>query len=214
MLHPDPIGTGLAQSLNRPGGNVTGLTAMEASGIDGKRIELLKQVVPGLHRAGVMVSRNRPDRREDTPWGRDLADLARSQDVSLDFVEFDAGTVEAAMSAVAARGAQGLIYPPDGVAIARRNEIADGAIRHKLPTIFALRQNVEAGGLMSYSARVADLTRRAAFFVDRILKGSKPSDLPIEQPTTFELFINLRTAKALGVILTPTLLAIADEVIE
>jgi len=118
------------------------------------------------------------------------------------------------MSAVAARGAQGLIYPPDGVAIARRYEIADSAIKHKLPTIFALRQNVEAGGLMSYSARVADPTRRAAFFVDRILKGSKPSDLPIEQPTTFELFINLRTTKALGVIITPTLLAIADEVIE
>jgi putative ABC transport system substrate-binding protein len=100
------------------------------------------------------------------------------------------------------------------VAVARRNEIAGSAIRHKLPAIFALRANVEAGGLMSYSARVADMTRRAAFFVDRILKGTEPSDLPIEQPTTFELFINLRTAKALGVILTPTLLAIADEVIE
>ena len=100
------------------------------------------------------------------------------------------------------------------MAIARRKEIADSAIRHKLPTIFALRQNVDAGGLMSYSARIADLSRRAAFFVDRILKGAKPSALPIEQPTTFELVINLRTAKTLGVILTPTLLAIADEVIE
>jgi putative ABC transport system substrate-binding protein len=119
-----------------------------------------------------------------------------------------------AITAIAARGVQGLIYPADGVAIARRKEIADSAIRHKLPTIFALRQNVDAGGLMSYSARIADLSRRAAFFVDRILKGTKPSALPIEQPTTFELLINLRTAKALGVTLTPTLLAIADEVVE
>ena len=214
MLHPDVIGMGLAQSLPQPGGNVTGLTAMEALEIYGKRIELLKQAVPGLHRAGLMVSPNRPEYKRDTLWRRGLEGVARSQDISLDFVDFDADNVESAISAVSSRGVQGLIYPPDGVAIARRKEIADSAIRHKLPTIFALRQNVDAGGLMSYSARIADLSRRAAFFVDRILKGAKPSALPIEQPTTFELVINLRTAKTLGVILTPTLLAIADEVIE
>jgi putative ABC transport system substrate-binding protein len=214
MLHPDVIGMGLAQSLAQPGGNVTGLTAMEALAIYGKRIELLKHAIPGLHRAGWMVSPNRAEYKPDTPWRRDLEVVARSQDISLDFVDFDADNVESAISAVAARGAQGLICPPDGVAIARHKEIADSAIRHKLPTIFALRQNVDAGGLMSYSARIADLSRRAAFFVDRILKGTKPSALPIEQPTTFELVVNLRTAKALDVILTPTLLAIADEVIE
>ena len=161
-----------------------------------------------------MVSPNRLEYQRDTPWKRDLQGVARSQDISLDFINFDTDTVESAMSATVARGAQGLIYPPDGVAVARRQEIADSAIRYKLPTIFALRQNVDAGGLMSYSARIADLSRRAAFFVDRILKGTKPNALPIEQPTTFELLINLRTARALGVTLTPNLLAIADEVIE
>jgi putative ABC transport system substrate-binding protein len=214
IVHPDPIGMGLAQGLARPGGNVTGLTAMESSGIYGKRMELLKQAVPGLHRAGLMLSRTRLDLKRDTPWGRELETVGRSLDISLDFVEFDADTVEVAISTAAARGAQGLLYPADGVAIARRKEIADSAIRRRLPTIFALRQNADAGGLMSYSARVADLSRRAAFFVDRILRGTKPSDIPIEQPTAFELVINLGTAKALGVTLPPTLLAIADEVIE
>jgi len=193
---------------------VTGLTALEGVEVYGKRIELLKHAVPGLHRVGLMVSPNRPEYQRDTPWKRDLQVVARSQDISLDFINFDTDTVESAMSATVARGAQGLIYPSDGVAVARRQEIADSAIRYKLPTIFALRQNVDAGGLMSYSARIADLSRRAAFFVDRILKGAKPNALPIEQPTTFELLINLRTAKALGVTLTPNLLAIADEVIE
>jgi putative tryptophan/tyrosine transport system substrate-binding protein len=212
MLHPDVIGMGLAQSLAHPGGNVTGLTALEGVEVYGKRIELLKHAVPGLHRVGLMVSPNRPEYQRDTPWKRDLQVVARSQDISLDFINFDADTVESAMSATVARGAQGLIYPSDGVAVARRQEIADSAIRYKLPTIFALR--VDAGDLMSYSARITDLSRRAAFFVDRILKGTKPNALPIEQPTTFELLINLRTAKALGVTLTPNLLAIADEVIE
>ena len=214
ILHPDIVGMGLAQSLARPGGNVTGLTALEAVEIYGKRLEFLKQAVPGLHRAGLMVSPNRSEYKGDTRFRRDLEDVARSQDISLDFVDYDLDSVESAISDIADRGVQGLIYPADGVAIARRKEIADSAISHKLPTIFALRQNVDAGGLMSYSARIADLSRRAAFFVDRILKGTKPSDLPIEQPTTFELVINLRTAKAVGVTLTPTLLALADEVIE
>jgi putative ABC transport system substrate-binding protein len=140
--------------------------------------------------------------------------IARSLNVSLEFGEFDIDTAETAISAIAARGVQGLVYSADGVSISRRKEIADRAISHKLPTIFALRQNVDAGGFLSYAARLSDLSRRAAFFVDRILKGEKPGDLPIEQPTTFELIINLRTAKALGVTPPPALLAIADEVIE
>jgi putative ABC transport system substrate-binding protein len=213
IVHPDPIGMGLAQSLAQPGGNVTGLTAMETSGIYGKRMELLKLAVPRVQSMGLMVS-TRPEFKRDGPWRRDVKAVARTLDISLDFVEFDADTVDVAISTVAVRGVQGLFYPADGVAVARRKEIADSAIRHKLPTIFSLRQNADAGGLMSYSARVADLSRRAAFFVDRILKGTKPSDIPIEQATAFELVINLGTAKALGVTLPPSLLAIADEVIE
>jgi putative ABC transport system substrate-binding protein len=214
ILHPDLIGMGLAQSLAHPGGNVTGLTALEAVEIYGKRIELLKRAVPSLRSAGLMVSPNRSEYKGDTRWKRDLEEIARSKAVSLDFVGFGADSVENAISAIAARGAQGLICPADGVAIARREEIAESAIRHKLPTIFALRQNVDAGGLMSYSARVSDLSRRAAFFVSRILKGAKPSELPIEQPTTFELVLNLKTAKALSLDVPPSLLVAADEVIE
>ena len=203
----------LAQSLANPGGNVTGLTVMEPE-LDGKRIEMLKQAVPGLHQVGLMVSRAREDYRQGSARRRASEAAARSLNVSLEIGEFDIDTAETAISAIAARGVQGLVYPADGVSVSRRKEIADRAISHKLPTIFALRQNVDAGGLLSYSARLSDLSRRAAFFVDRILKGTKPADLPIEQPTTFELVINLRTAKALGVTLPPALLAIADEVIE
>jgi putative ABC transport system substrate-binding protein len=211
VLHPDLLGAGLAQSLARPGGNVTGLTVMEPE-LDGKRIEVLKQA--GLHKVGLMISRVREDYRQDGPRRRASEAVARSLNVSLEFGEFDADTAETAISAIAARGVQGLLYPADGVSISRRKEIADRAISHKLPTIFALCQNVDAGGFLSYAARLSDLSRRAAFFVDRILKGAKPADLPIEQPTTFELVVNLRTGKALGVTLPPALLAVADEVIE
>jgi ABC-type uncharacterized transport system substrate-binding protein len=111
-------------------------------------------------------------------------------------------------------GALRLVYTADGVSISRSKEIADCAIGHKLPTIFALRQNVEAGGFLSYAARLSDLSRRAAFFIDRILKGTKPADIPIEQPTTFERVINMKTAKALGLTSPPLLRALADDVIE
>jgi putative tryptophan/tyrosine transport system substrate-binding protein len=213
VLPPDLIGSGLAQSLARPGGNLTGLTVMEAE-LDGKRIEMLKQAVPGLHKMGLMISRTRDDYKPESPRRRVSEAVARSLNVSLDWGEFDTETAEIAVGAIAARGVQGLVYPADGVALSRRKEIADRAISLNLPTIFALRQNVDAGGLLSYSARVSDLSRRAAFFVDRILKGAKPADLPIEQPTTFELVINLRTAKALGITFPSTFLAIADEVVE
>jgi putative tryptophan/tyrosine transport system substrate-binding protein len=109
---------------------------------------------------------------------------------------------------------QRLVYPADGVSISRRKEIADRAIGHKLPTIFALRENVETGDFLSYATRRSDLSRRPAFFVDRILKGTKPADIPIEQPTTFELVINMKTAKALGLSVPDKLRALADEVIE
>ena len=213
VLHPDLLGAGLARSLAQPGGNVTGLTVMEPE-LDGKRIEMLKQAVPDLNKAGLMISRVREDYKQDSPRRRASEAVARSLNVSLEFGEFDIDTAETAISAIAVRGVQGLVYPADGVSISRRKEIADRAISHKLPTIFALRQNVDAGGFLSYAARLSDLSRRAAFFVDRILKGAKPGDLPIEQPTTFELVINMKTAKALGLTVPPTLLAQADEVIE
>jgi putative ABC transport system substrate-binding protein len=213
IVTPDPIAMGMAQSLSKPGGNVTGLTTLDF-GIYGKRIELLKLAVPGLSKAGLIVSQANPTFKVNSQWARDVETAARSLGVSIDFITFNGDAVEGAIAAVAAGGSQGLIGASDGVIVGRRKEIAEIAIRHNLPTIFALRQNVEAGGLMSYAAKVADLSRRAAFFVDRILKGAKAADLPIKQPTTFELFINLKTAKALGLKLSPTLLALADEVTE
>jgi putative ABC transport system substrate-binding protein len=214
VLHPDLVGAGLAQSLAQPGGNVTGLTVMEGSELDGKRIEMLKQAVPGLQKMALMSSRTRDEYKPDSPRRRASDTVARSLNLSLEFDEFDADTADTSISAAAARGVQALIYPADGVATSRRKEIAERAISHRLPTIFALRQNVDAGGLLSYSARLSELSRRAAFFVDRILKGMRPGELPIEQPTTFELIVNLRTAKAMGLDIPASFLLRADEVIE
>jgi putative ABC transport system substrate-binding protein len=185
---------------------------MEGPELDGKRLEILKQTLPNLRSVGLMFTRNQY--KLDSTRRQALEAFARTLGISLEFAEFDTDTAESAISDVAKRGVQGLIYPPDGVAVSRRNEIANSAIAYKLPTIFALRQNADAGGLLSYSARLTDLSRRAAFFVDRVLKGAKPSELPIEQPTSFELAINLKTAKTLGLKLDPSLLAIADAVIE
>jgi putative tryptophan/tyrosine transport system substrate-binding protein len=184
VLHPDLVGTGLAQSLARPGGNVTGLTLMEGD-LDGKRIGILKQAVSGLQRAGLMISGTRDDFKPQGARRRTPEAVARALNISLDFGEFDSDNVETGIADMAARGVQGLVYPADGVTISRRKEIADSAIKYKLPTIFGLRQNVDAGGLLAYAARLPDLSRRAAFFVDRILKGAKPAEIPLEQPTTF-----------------------------
>jgi len=213
IVSPDPIRTGLAASLARPGGNVTGLTTMDWS-IYGKRIEILKQAVPDLRKAALLLSRGNGTYARGSPWAYEVEMDARSLGVELSIVETEPASVEAAIAAAAADGAQALVGASDGVVVARRREIAESAITHRLPTMFAFRQNVEAGGLIMYGARVADLSRRAAFFVDRILKGARPSELPIEQPTTFELIINLKTAKILGLTLPPTLLAQVDEVIE
>jgi putative tryptophan/tyrosine transport system substrate-binding protein len=206
LVNPDPIGLGLAQSLARPGGNVTGLTSMD-SAIYGKRIEILKQ-------AGMLVSPGKPDNQRGSPWARGVEADARSLGVELDIVQADNDNLDGALAALAANGARGLVVTADGIYQAHRKAVADGAIRHRLPSMFSFRQQAEAGGLLVYAARYADLSRRGAFFVDRIIKGAKPADLPIEQPTKFELVINLKTAKALGLELPATLLAQADEVIE
>jgi putative ABC transport system substrate-binding protein len=213
IVSSDPIRTGLAASLAHPGGNVTGLTTMDW-GIYGKRIEILKQVLPNLSKVALLLSLGNGSYAPGSPWAHDVETDARSLGVELFIVETDPASVESAIASAAAAGAQALVGASDGTVVARRREIAESAITHRLPTMFAFRENVVAGGLMMYAARVADLSRRAAFFVDRILKGSKPSDLPIEQPTTFELIINLKTAKILDLTVPPPLLAQADEVIE
>ena len=213
FIHPDPIGMGLAESLARPGGNVTGLTTMDAE-IYGKRIEILKQAGPNIQRVGVLISGRQPQYKRDTPWARNFETSAQSLGVALDIVEADENNLDSALAALSARGGQGLVVTSDGVYVAHGKAVAEGAIRHRLPAIFVFREQVRAGGLLAYAAKVEDLSRRAAFFVDRILKGAKPADLPIEQPTKFELMVNLKTAELLGITLQPPLLALADEVIE
>jgi putative ABC transport system substrate-binding protein len=213
IANPDPIGMGLVTSLARPGGNVIGLTTMDSS-IYGKRIEILKEAVPQLSKVALVLSRGNLINGHGSPWAHAVKTDAHLLGVELSIVETEADAIEAAIVSAAADGSQALIGAADGVVVARRKEIAESAMTHRLPTMFAFRQNVEAGGLMMYGARLADLSRRAAFLVDRLLKGAKVSELPIEQPTKFELVINLRTAKILGLTLPSTLLARADEVVE
>jgi putative ABC transport system substrate-binding protein len=139
---------------------------------------------------------------------------AHSVGIALDIVEADESNLDSALAALAVRGAQGLIVTSDGVYVAQGKALAERAIKYRFPAIFVFRDQVQAGGLLAYAAKVADLSRRGAYFVDRILKGAKPADLPIEQPTMFELIINLKTAKALELTIPTSLLAQADEVIE
>jgi putative ABC transport system substrate-binding protein len=211
VVNPDPIGMGLAASLARPGGNVTGLTSMDF-GIYGKRIEILREAVPGLKKVVLLVSPGNVTYKRNTQWAHDVEAAARGLGVDLAIVEAAPAGVDAAIAAAAAAGADGLVVALDGVYVARREEIADSTIKHRMPAIFGLREHAEVGGLLVYAARISDLSRRAAFFVDRILKGT--ADLPIEQPTKFDLIVNLKTAKAIGLDVPPTLQARADEVIE
>jgi ABC-type uncharacterized transport system substrate-binding protein len=213
VVHPDPVGLGLAESLARPGGNLTGLTTMDLD-IYGKRIDILKQAVPNLETAGVLVSERQPVYRLGSPWARNFETTARSIGVKLAIVQADESTLDSTLASLARDGVRGLVVTSDGVYLALGKQIALSAIKHGLAAICPFRQQVQDGGLLAYAAKVSDLSRRAAFFVDRILKGEKPADLPIEQPTEFELIINLKTAKALGLEIPPSLLARADEVIE
>jgi putative ABC transport system substrate-binding protein len=213
FITPDPIGMGFAQSLARPGGNVTGLTTMDVE-IYGKRTELLKQAVPNLKRVGVLISGRQLLYVRVSPWAQNFEAAARSLGVELDIVEADENNLDSAIAALAKNGAHGLVVTSDGVYVAHGKPLAESAIKHRLPGIFAYREQVRAGGLLAYAAKVEDLSRRAAFFVDRIVRGERPADLPIERPTKFELVINLKTARALGLEIPPALLALADEVIE
>jgi putative ABC transport system substrate-binding protein len=213
FLHPDVIGAGLAQSLSRPGGNLTGLTTLDTD-LYGKRLQIFKQAVPHLTRAGVLVSGRQPAYARGSSWEQSFQEAARSLKIELEIAEADESNLEPVLDTLAARGVQGLVVTSDGVYVAQARALAEGALKYRLPTMFVYRRQVQTGGLMAYAARTPDLSRRAAFFVDRIIKGAKPADLPIEQPIHFELIINLKTARVLGLEPSATLLALADEVIE
>jgi putative ABC transport system substrate-binding protein len=199
----DPVGTGLVASLARPGANVTGLSNL-ISDTGGKRLEFLREVVPGLRRLAIMANVSNPA----------VAPAART--FGLEVAILEVRRVEDIASAFdAPKGRTDALYVcADPLMYTNRIRINTLALSVRLPTMHGLREYVEAGGLMSYGANIADHFRRNAEYVDKILRGAKPGDLPIEQPTKFDLVINLTTAKALGLDIPPTLLARADEVIE
>jgi len=207
----DPLGSGLVASLARPGGNVTGMSLM-APDLGGKRLELLKEVVPRLARVAVLWNAANPYSalvfKETQAAGRTLGIQIQSLEVRAPD-NFD-GAFEGARR----ERSDALITVEDPLTFSQRQRVADFTAEQQLPSLHGLREFAAAGGLMSYGASLVDLFRRAAGYVDKILRGAKPADLPVQQPTKFELVINLRIAKALGLTIPPGVLAIADEVIE
>jgi putative ABC transport system substrate-binding protein len=208
---PDPVGAGFVASLARPGGNATGFTAFEY-GMGGKWLEVLKEIAPHVTRAAVL-------RDPSIPQGIGqfaiIQSVAPSLGVELSPVDVrDAGEIERAVTAFAHTSNGGLIVTASGLSIKHRGLIITLAARQRLPAVFSTRLFVAGGGLISYGADSMDPHRRAAGYVDRILKGEKPADLPVQAPTKYDLVINLKTAKALGLEISTALLARADEVIE
>ena len=209
----DLVNRGIVQSLARPGGNITGLTLL-SNELDAKRIELIKEVVPGLRRIAILVNPKNPAWRSRP---EDLLPLTKKLGIMLFRVDADsAAQIESAFSKIAGEGADAVLVENDALFGDPRNRdlIAGLAKRHRLPTIAESRLLADSGGLLSYGASIPSMFEYAASYVDKILKGAKPADLPVEQPTKFVLVINSKTAKAIGLTLLPTLLARADEVIE
>jgi putative ABC transport system substrate-binding protein len=207
----DPVGAGFVQSLARPGGNATGFISAEYS-LSGKMLELLKQFAPGLTRAAVLRDVANPS---GSALFAAIQAVAPSLRVEVSPVDLsNAGEIERAITTFARSSNGGLIVTASGFAVAHGDLIVALAARHRLPAIYPYRFLVTGGGLISYGADYVDQYRRAAGYVDRILKGEKPADLPVQAPTKYELAINLKTAKALGLDVPATVLARADEVIE
>jgi putative ABC transport system substrate-binding protein len=208
---PDPVGSGFVESLARPGGNATGFVQFEYS-LSGKWLELLKQIAPGVTRAAVLWD---PAITAGIGQFAVIQSVAPSLGVEVRPVNVrDAPEIERAVAAFARSPNGGLIVTASALALVHRDLIVTLAARHKLPAVYYTRFFVAGGGLISYGADQLDQHRRAAGYVDRILKGEKPADLPVQVPTRYELVLNLKTAKALGLDVPPTLIARADEVIE
>jgi putative ABC transport system substrate-binding protein len=210
----DPVAEGLVANLARPGGNVTGFS-VTLDDLIGKWLELLKEAVPGASRVALLL---KPDAMPDRVREVRLKEAdASARALGVEFQVFEARGREdfdGVFSDMSKARAGALVVWPTPVFQLERRRLADLAAEHRLPAVFPSRSHVEAGGLMSYGPNLPDLNRRAAIYVGKILKGTKPSDLPVEQPTKYELVINLKTAKALGLTVPPSMLARADEVIE
>jgi putative tryptophan/tyrosine transport system substrate-binding protein len=208
----DPVGNGFVPNLARPGGNITGFTNFEFS-MGGKWLEMLTEVAPRIRRVGVLFN------PQTAPYAKSFTQSMETAAQTLSIEQFampvqDVVAVEDAIDAIAREPNSGLIVLPDANTVSYRDAIIAGAARHRLPDIYPFRSFAVSGGLLSYGTDVADVFRRAASDVDRILNGAKPADLPVQAPTKFELVINLKTAKALGIAVPQSLLATADEVIE
>jgi putative tryptophan/tyrosine transport system substrate-binding protein len=207
----DPVRAGLVTSLNRPSGNITGLSFL-VSALGAKRLELLKELVPKATAIGMLLSPNSPDAEGQS---RDVQEAARALGQQLHILKANSdGEIEAAFASFIERGVGGLVIAADPFITSRRVQVTALAARYGLPTIYPIRDIAEAGGLMSYGSNVVDAYRQAGIYAGSILKGTKPADLPVLQPTKFELVINLKTAKALGIEVPAKLLVFADEVIQ
>jgi putative ABC transport system substrate-binding protein len=206
----DPVTVGLVASLARPGGNVTGLTTL-ALDLDGKRLELLKEIMPRVARVSFLWDPSNPAM---TNRVKEVQTAARALDIDLQSLEVrNDKEIQRAFEA-ALREKTGALLAPNTIVVAHGKDIADFAATNRLPLVYDTREFTETGGLMSYGPSFPDLWRRAASYVDKILKGAKPADLPVEQPTKFELVINLKTAKQIGLAIPPNVLARADRVIK
>ena len=207
----EPLETGLVASLARPGGNITGLSYM-SSDLSGKRLELLREVVPGVSRIAVLSN---PSSATVPPMMRKTEVAARALGVQLQRLEVHGpDDFERVFQAATKERAGALITLDDAFAFTQRTRIVKLATKNRLPAIYGFREFVEVGGLMSYAANLSDMYRRAATYVDKILKGTKPADLPVEQPMKFELVINLKTAEQIGLTIPPNVLVRADKVIK
>jgi putative ABC transport system substrate-binding protein len=207
-----PVEVGLVRSLARPGGNATGLSADVTPEIAGKLLELLKTAVPSLGRIVGLVQSDRP---ELAAYEQALKRAAQTLRVEARLVRVrHEGDIEAAFAIIAGDRPDALMLSADPLIFLHRKRVTDFAVTHVLPTVAGVRDFVDDGGLMSYGPNFSDLLRRVVHYMDKILKGAKPADLPVEQPTKFELVINLKTAKAIGLTIPPSLLQRADQIIE
>jgi len=210
----DPVGSELVTSLARPGGNVTGLSVL-APELVGKRLELLTQAVPGVSRVAVLRHPGAQGERTEKEMLKGAEAAARALGVRLQLLEARGpDDLDRAFSEMTRSHAGALTVLPSSMLFTERRRLVDLAAKNRLPAVYELREFVDAGGLMAYGPDLADLFRRAATYVDKILKGVEPGDLPVEQPTKFELVINLKTAKALGLTIPQSVLGRADEVIQ
>jgi len=207
----DPVGSGLVPSLAHPGGNLTG-TSLMATELIGKQLQVLKEVVPKVTRVALLWN---PDNPGSAPQLREAEVAARALRVQLRALEARVPQeVDSAFAAITRERAGAVVILADAVFTNQRKQIAELAVKRRLPSVYGVREYAEAGGLMDYSVDPLDVEGRAALYVDKILKGAKPGDLPVEQPSKFELVINIKTAKALGLTVPPSLLARAGRVIE